>query len=570
MKPRRASGRLVPRHRRTRVWIGLAVAAALLAAFLGSPASPASASTAAFPDVPAAQPYYAAIKELASRGIVSGFSDDTFGPAKLVLRKQFAKMIVGAMGLSVTEDDWQDASRPFTDCGRDDPNSLYPHDYIAVAKTHGLTTGKTPTKFAPNANITRAQMVTMVVRAAQSLGITLTPVGSNYAGTFSGYANPTHGANVHLAEYNKLLQGLQVAGDPSAWMADNATRGEVARVLWNLMQVRTTGVAGDVTRYGVDYSMTDVDWPTYFAALKASGRDFIGRYLPWKGSAWRQVTSAELKAAADAGVDYLFWFEDSDNHFRARDGGFAAGAADGQQALLSLASLSLPATTPVYFTVDFPCSDGSQIDAYFQGVNSVLPVSQIGAYGNYTTIDWLYQHGLATYFCESDAWPEPQGWHPQAQMHQYTNSYHIGGVSVDRLTVTAADFGQCRLHEESDPRLGYSGSWTSSSAPAGAYSGGAYEYSAAAGASVTVDFYGTSLDWIATMSSDGGQAHITLDGADVATVSLYSATPRYQQEAWSSGLLSNGPHVLTITQSTGVLNVDAFNIVGSLVKYSHP
>ena len=188
----------------------------------------------------------------------------------------------------------------------------------------------------------------------------------------------------------------------------------------------------------------------------------------------------------------------------------------------SLASLDLPTTTPVYFTVDFPCPDGNQIDAYFRGVNSVLPVAQIGAYGNYTIIDWLYQHGLATYFCESDAWREPAGWHPQAQMHQYTGTYHVGGVSVDRLTVTAADFGQCRRHEESDPRLSYSGSWTPSGDPAGAYSGGAVRVLGRRGASVTVGFYGTSLDWVATTGPDGGSARVTLDGVDVATVTLYS------------------------------------------------
>ena len=331
----------------------------------------------------------------------------------------------------------------------------------------------------------------------------------------------------------------------------------------------TTQAAGDIPRYGVDYSMTNVDWPTFFRALKASGRDFIGRYLPWKGAAWRQVTSSELKAAAAAGVDYFFWFEDSSNHYRARDGGFATGAADAQEALHSLASLGLPTTTPVYYTVDFPCPDGSQIDAYFRGINSVVPVSQIGVYGNYTTIDWLYQHGLATYFCESNAWPEPQGWHPQAQMHQYVGKYSIGGVSVDRLTVTAADFGQCRRHEEFDPRFYYSGSWTTSSTPVGAASGEGYKYSAAAGASVTVAFSGTSLEWIATKSSDGGSARITLDGTDAGTISLYSATPRYQQKAWSSGLLSNGPHILTIRRSTGRLNVDAFDIAGCLVQYTH-
>ena len=171
------SRRRAPRGRKTRLLAGTAIAVVLLAVMIGSVALPASASAAGFSDVPASNPYYAAISALSSRGIISGFADGTFGPDKLVLRKQFAKMIVGAMGLTVTEHDWQDATRPFTDCGRDDPNSLYPHDYIAVAKAHNLTTGKTSTTFAPNANITRAQMVTMVVRAAQNSGIDLDPGG---------------------------------------------------------------------------------------------------------------------------------------------------------------------------------------------------------------------------------------------------------------------------------------------------------------------------------------------------------------------------------------------------------
>jgi alpha-tubulin suppressor-like RCC1 family protein len=200
-----------------------------------------SAPSVTFSDVPASSPYYAAIASMASKAIIGGYPDGTFGPDKLVLRKHFAKMIVGAMGLTTTEADWQDASPPFTDCGPDDPNSLYPHDYIAVAKAHNLTAGKTATTFAPEANITRAQMVTMVVRAAQNSGIALTPLGSDYDGTYQTYDDPNHGGNVHLADANGLLAGLAVTGDPAAWMAGNATRGEVAQVLWNLMKLNGGG-----------------------------------------------------------------------------------------------------------------------------------------------------------------------------------------------------------------------------------------------------------------------------------------------------------------------------------------
>jgi hypothetical protein len=230
----------------------LVIGAIVLLASLVSVASLALA--AGFTDVPSNNPYYAAISELSSRGIISGYADGTFGPNKPVLRKHFAKMIVGTVGLTPTEDDWLDENRPFTDCGRDNPSDLYPHDYIAVAKAYGLTTGKTATTFAPDANITRAQLFTMVVRAAQSFGVTLEPPDPDYTswGVLNSYQDPTHGANAHLAEYNGLLDGLQGLSAFS-WMSGNATRGEVAQVLFNLAnklspgQSTTTTVTGPTT-----------------------------------------------------------------------------------------------------------------------------------------------------------------------------------------------------------------------------------------------------------------------------------------------------------------------------------
>jgi hypothetical protein len=194
------------------------------------------ALASSFGDVPTDHPYYVAISDLSSRGIISGYADGSFGPNKQVLRKHFAKMIVGSVGLVPTEADWSDADPPFTDCGRDNPNDLYPHDYIAVAKEYGLTAGKTLTKFAPEANITRAQLFTMVVRAAQNFGVNLKPVPADYAAwsVLVGYEDSTHSQNAHLAECNGLTNGLQGLA-ASSWMTGSATRGEVAQVLHNLL-----------------------------------------------------------------------------------------------------------------------------------------------------------------------------------------------------------------------------------------------------------------------------------------------------------------------------------------------
>ena len=189
---------------------------------------------AAFSDIPEGYPYAAAIQRLADRHIVTGYPDGTFKPAGQVLRQQFAKMIVLSLGLPVSEADVV----PFDDVeidGYADP--FYPDNYIAVAALKGITNGTTPDDFSPWANILRAQVVTMVVRAAQNVlpaGLLKVPP-ADYVGSLPSFMG-VHAENMRIAEYNGLLDGLQGFGaswDP--YMA--ATRGETAQLLSNMLDL---------------------------------------------------------------------------------------------------------------------------------------------------------------------------------------------------------------------------------------------------------------------------------------------------------------------------------------------
>ena len=181
----------------------------------------------------ATSPYREAVEALWAAGIVGGYEGAgglEFRPENPMWRAQFAKLIARALDLTVTED----LTSPFTDLGEDDPYDLYPHQFVAAAAAAGITTGLTPTTFGPFADITRAQVVTMVVRAARSLDpgrLAAPPAG--YTGTLGDFS-PAHAENMAWAEYNGLLEGLQGFGpgwDP--WQ--KATRGEVAQVLWALV-----------------------------------------------------------------------------------------------------------------------------------------------------------------------------------------------------------------------------------------------------------------------------------------------------------------------------------------------
>jgi hypothetical protein len=174
-------------------------------------------------------PYSAAIADVAEDGVVGGFDDGTFRPNALLTRQQFAKMIVLALGLTVTGNE----VCPFVDVeGQLGSDPFYPSKYVAVCAAHGITTGKTATIFGPNDSITREQLITMVVRAAS-----LPSPSSSFSPVFSSgqFSWDQHYQNARKAAYAGLLSGLQGLGLSYNFEA-TATRGECAQILYNLRQ----------------------------------------------------------------------------------------------------------------------------------------------------------------------------------------------------------------------------------------------------------------------------------------------------------------------------------------------
>ncbi len=190
--------------------------------------SPEDATT--FPDVLKTNPNYAAIEGMAAKEIISGYTSGYFGPNDLVTRQQFAKMIVLTKGLTPTLNDaynFVDSSSILTVAGQ-----LYAYHYVALAALTGLTEGYPDGTFRPLNNITRQQIITMVVRAGSQV---LKPPPTGYKGVLPS-TDPQHGQNIQLAEYNHLLDGIVgPSGTLAGWnTTGNATRAECAQILWNL------------------------------------------------------------------------------------------------------------------------------------------------------------------------------------------------------------------------------------------------------------------------------------------------------------------------------------------------
>jgi len=151
-----------------------------------------------------------------------------------------------------------------------------------------------------------------------------------------------------------------------------------------------------------------------------------------------------------------------------------------------------------------------------------------------------------------------------------------GGSGGTRVNIDAVDVTGTLLQaslttaEQPDSHLVYTGTWTTSSATAA--SGGTWVYANTAGSSVTINFTGSYLVWLAKKSPKYGLAKVTLDGGKPATIDLYNASEAYKQKVWNTGVLASGPHKVVI-EWTGTKNasatdtnisVDAVQVLGAL------
>ena len=122
-------------------------------------------------------------------------------------------------------------------------------------------------------------------------------------------------------------------------------------------------------------------------------------------------------------------------------------------------------------------------------------------------------------------------------------------------------------YEQTDTNIAKTGTWAQYNKTLA--SRGSYGRSAAAGASATIYFNGTRLDWIAMKGTTTGRADVYLDGVRKATIDLYSAIPSYAVHVWSTGTLASGGHSVKIVRSSSnasgkYITLDAVDIAGTV------
>lgn len=184
-----------------------------------------TASAAEFPDVPAGSTYAQAAQWVSQQGYINGYTDGRFGVNDNVTRAQLAAILYRAAGSPAAS-----GTTRFPDVA----STAY---YVSAASwtaDGGLINGYSDGRFGVNDSITRQQVTAIFWRWAGS------PAASaeDYAdeASISDYAKTA----VDWARAN----GIVPAKDQNRFApADNATRGEIALILYNYMYPNSQPVA---------------------------------------------------------------------------------------------------------------------------------------------------------------------------------------------------------------------------------------------------------------------------------------------------------------------------------------
>jgi hypothetical protein len=198
-----------------------------------------------FVDLGSDDPYYPYVAALFARNVISGKEIPPgsglwyFLGKENVLRAQFAKMIMEAIGLHTLAIDHLD-DPTFSDVrltyDQSGAPEAYPYDYVEEAASLGIVNGFDAGDFRPYSAITRGQLVLMIVRGAKAVGKPL-PAYTGRAQPFADVipSNPIY-RDVMTAYSAGIFSG-SVGKDGRLYFYpySSASRNHVAKMTANLV-----------------------------------------------------------------------------------------------------------------------------------------------------------------------------------------------------------------------------------------------------------------------------------------------------------------------------------------------
>jgi hypothetical protein len=167
-----------------------------------------------FSDVHPTDYFYEAVRYLYCRGVISGYSDNTFRPFNNTTRGQLTKIVVLAEGWALNC-----TSQHFSDV----PPSHTFYCYIETAVAHGTISGYADGTFKPGNDVTRGQLAKIVVLAEGWADSCATQHFSDVP--------PSHPffCNIETAFAHGIISGY---ADGTFRPGNPATRGQISKIVY--------------------------------------------------------------------------------------------------------------------------------------------------------------------------------------------------------------------------------------------------------------------------------------------------------------------------------------------------
>lgn len=203
--------------------------------------------------------YEVAVEALESLNIINGFEDKTYRPYDNVTRAQMAKMLVASLNLNEAADYAKNNSH-FSDV-----EGHWAIGYINIAEVENLIKGYPDGTFLPNKEVTYAEAVTMVVRAL-------------------GYGNVVEARGTYPTNYmNKANELGLLEGIDANKYTDKLERGDVATLLWNMLNTKMWLPNGESDENGISYGksneiMLTIKFSSYKVVENGQFKDYSVTY----------------------------------------------------------------------------------------------------------------------------------------------------------------------------------------------------------------------------------------------------------------------------------------------------
>ncbi len=177
-----------------------------------------------FNDVASTAWYGKAVSFIAAREITTGTGGGNYSPEAKLTRGEFIVLMMRAYGISPDANPTDN----FTDAG----NTWYT-GYLAAAKRLGISAGVGNNQFAPEKEITRQEMFTLLYNALKVIG--QLPEGDS-GKTLTDFTDADDIASWGEEAMTLLVKTGTVSGSGGKLMpTDTTTRAEMAQVLYNLL-----------------------------------------------------------------------------------------------------------------------------------------------------------------------------------------------------------------------------------------------------------------------------------------------------------------------------------------------